>query len=105
MTVKNVSALVKNLLINEPDTRNSDITLYRRAIETVAQERGVDLNRVPVTVFLTYSGSEGYPTFETVSRTRRKIRRTYPELCGVAEVEYGRMERETEFKNYAIGEC
>lgn len=77
MTIKNVSDLVKNLLINEPETRNSDITLYRRAIETVANEKGIDLNRVPVTVFLTYSGSEGYPTFETVSRTRRKIRKAY----------------------------
>lgn len=105
MTVKNVSALVKNLLIEEPETRNSDITLYRRAIETVAHERGIDLNRVPVTVFLTYSGSEGYPTYETVSRACRKIRATYPELSGAAEVEYGRAERETEFKNYALGEC
>ena len=31
--------MVKNLLINEPDTRNSDDVLYRRVIETVGDAR------------------------------------------------------------------
>ena len=105
MTVKNVSALVKNLLINEPDTRNSDDVLYRRVIETVGDARGLDVSRIPVTAFFSYGASEGFPSYETVSRTRRKLQATYPELEGCEVVLYERAMLEQDYKRYALGEC
>ena len=103
--IKGVSNMVKQLLINEPDTRNSDNLLYRRVIETIATERGIDANRIPVTAFFSYGASEGFPSLETVSRTRRKLQATYRELDGSEVVVYTRAMLEDDFKLYAVGGC
>lgn len=97
--LKNTTAIVKHLLTNNPQTRNSDDYLYFKVCETIAPESisqkfwYVLLNRKQY----------GLPAFESVRRTRQKLQETYPELAGNGEVEGYRALQEEVFRDYARG--
>ena len=97
--LKNATAIVKNLLINNPQTRNSDDYLYYKVCERIAPECisqkfwYVLLNRKQY----------GLPAFESVRRTRQKLQESYPELAGNGEVEGYRALQEEVFRDYARG--
>lgn len=59
--LKNIKALVKTILENDERARNSDSFLYFRVIEAVGKSKGIDLNRIPVTVYLLNMAAWGFP--------------------------------------------
>lgn len=99
-----ISNLVKEILTDIPDTRNSDSYLYLKVLERVAEksETPLDLKKISVPYFLCNVKKLNCPYFETVSRTRRKIQEHHPELQGKPEVETVRNTKEKVFKGYAL---
>jgi hypothetical protein len=97
--LKNTTAIVRNLLINNPQTRNSDDYLYFKVCETIAPECVsnkfwyVLLNRKHYNL----------PAFESVRRSRQKLQEKCPELAGNDDVEGYRALMEEVFKDYAKG--
>ncbi len=98
-----VSKVVKEVLTDIPDTRNSDSYLYLKVLERFAGGR--DLNTITVPYFLCNIKKLKFPYFETVKRARQKIQERHPELQACSEVKEVREAKEEVFYNYAIGEA
>ena len=101
----NITSLVKNLLEKEESTRNSDSLLYLRVLAIFAAKLGINLSCISVPVFLLNSKELQFPSYETVSRARRKMQEKNPELRGDKKVQEKRRENEIEFKAYARSEA
>ena len=99
-----IKALVKKILEQDQRARNSDSFLYFKVLNVVSFEKRMDLNKIPVTVFLLKMNEWGFPPFESVRRSRQKLQATYPELAGSDEVEEFRAVEEQKYRAYARGE-
>lgn len=95
--LKNTTALVKEILEEVPETRNSDPLLYYYVCNRL--NRGA-LGKAFGMVLLTMK-ENGLPGFETVRRSRQKLQAEYPELAGDSKVEAQRMLNEEVFREYA----
>lgn len=103
--LKTISAVVRNILEEHKQTRNSDSLLYLKVLEHYSYAHGIELRMLSVPMFLTEMSSMGFPGFETVRRSRQKIQQHHPELCPCEAVECARMEREQEYRSFARGEA
>ena len=101
--LKTVTQLVKAILEENKQCRNSDSFLYLKILEVYGQKNGVDINAMSVPYFLLTMRDNGFPGFETVRRTRQKVQSECPELCACEKVLGMRMVNETEFRQYARG--
>lgn len=99
--LKNITKLVKSILEENPQTRNSDSYLYFKVIEHVAKMKGIDTRTLNVRDFWLCWHS-AFPKTETVRRTRQKLQATFPELAACESVQLARMENEKEFRGYAL---
>lgn len=97
-------ALVKAILEQDQRARNSDSFLYLRVLGVLALDKGLDMNKVPVTVFLLNMNEWDFPPFESVRRTRQKVQSQFPELSASKEVQECRDENEAVFNAFARGE-
>ena len=95
------TALVKEILLQDERARNSDSFLYFRVLGVLALDKGIDINRVPVTAFLLKMAEWGFPAFETVRRTRQKVQADFPELSANKTVAAFRSENEKEYREFA----
>ena len=91
---KRVKKIVKNILIEYPQTRNSDNLLYLTVIETI----GKGNIEKPISEILLNLEELGLPCFETVRRTRQKLQAEFTELQACDEVQDFRTAREEEFR-------
>jgi len=90
-----VHQLVYEALKNNPETRADDFILIREVLSYwLSGEMSID------SLFLNHK-QLGIPSFETITRCRRKIQEQYPELVN-AEVEELREQEEGEFVQYAL---
>ena len=103
--LKTTTKLVKAILEEDKQARNSDSFLYLRVIETIADQNGTNLWGISVPIFLMSMKENGFPAFETVRRTRQKVQQHHPELAACDRVKGMRMINETEFRQYARGEA
>lgn len=101
--LKTVSALVKNILIESEQARNSDNVLYLLVLKFYAERKGVNLNCVNVCDFLSYLDHKVFPAFETVRRSRQKVQEVYPELAATENVGRRRASKQQEYRNFANG--
>ena len=92
--------LVKEILENSMQARNSDTYLYLQVVYRVGLLKGIDVNAMSVTDFLLKRSKLGFPNYETVSRARRKIQAEHIELCGNEEVEAQKEVNERVFKEF-----
>lgn len=92
-----ITKLVKQILEQDKRARNSDAYLYIKVCETINPEA----LRQPFIEVQTHLKEYGIPPISTVARTRRKLRRAYPELAGNSDVEAHRELNEEDFKAYA----
>lgn len=99
----NTTKVVKTLLEDDPQTRNSDSYLYLKVLGVVEKEKNININRVPVKDFLINMNKWGFPPFETVRRTRQKLQNTFPALSAKTEIKAARKENERVVKEYAVG--
>lgn len=99
MKIQKVSNIVKEILERNKATRDNDNLLYVEVIYAIKPEV-VNSNFRYV---LSNANFLGLPPFETVSRCRRKLQRTYTELKASKEVEEGRAKKLDEVLDYVRG--
>lgn len=102
--LKNTTALVKAILEQDKQCRNSDSFLYLKVISVIGNRKGIDIETMSVPYFLLNLQGTAFPGFETVRRARQKLQAAYPDLAACEAVEGFRMENEAEFRAYARGE-
>ena len=99
-----ITDIVKEILEECEQTRNSDSLLYLKVLERYAHEKGIELRLLSVPVFLKNMNEMGLPKFESVRRARQKLQATYPQLSATDAVKGFRLEQEAEYREYARGE-
>lgn len=102
--LKNTTALVKSILEQDKQSRNSDSFLYLKVLTAEAKQKGIDLEKMTVPYFLLNLHGAGLPPFESVRRARQKIQASYPELAACERVGGFRAENERDFRAYAVGD-
>ena len=100
--LKTTTKLVKAILEEDKQTRNSDSYLYLKVLDHIAHRDGIFLAGMPVPYFLENMHTLGFPPFESVRRTRQKIQASFPELAACDEVEAMRAAQEYEYRAYAL---
>lgn len=100
--LKTTTKLVKAILEEDKQSRNSDNFLYLKVIEHVADQKGINLYGISIPMFLISMKENGFPPFESVRRTRQKIQAAFPELTACDDVEAMRAAQEYEYRAYAL---
>lgn len=99
--LKNTTALVKSILEQDKQARNSDSLLYLKVLSVVADQKDVILEDVSVPFFLLNLQGTEFPPFESVRRARQKLQAAFPELAACETVQGFRTENEKEVRAYA----
>ena len=105
LDLKNTTALVKSILEQDKQCRNSDSFLYLKVLSVIGKQKGIDIEKMSIPYFLLNLHGAGFPGFETVRRTRQKLQQHHPELAACEAVEGFRAVNEQEFRAYARGEA
>lgn len=92
MNLDKVYGKVEHLLATIPETRSSDKRLFCEYLKN----EGVDINAPFVEVMLSK-----IPSYESVTRTRRRLQEHHPEYAATAEVEQFREDNEGQFYIFA----
>lgn len=98
-----VAKRVEMILQEKPETRDDDNLLWLEAVrETVRDwETGNKMCELTFAYVLKNIRSLGLPSFETVSRARRKIQAKHPALRGSERAAKGRAKKEKVYKEFA----
>lgn len=102
--LKAVSAIVKNILTEDPRARNDDNALYLKVLSYVSNRNSVDIQSMTVPVFLLRMKEFGLPGFETVRRSRQKVQADHPDLAGSESTRRKRARKEDEYRDFAKSE-
>lgn len=100
---KTTHDLVKSILEQVPETRNSDLLLYYRVAEHISDIRNIDILGTPFCMVICDLKIYGLPSIESVGRARRKIQEQYPHLQSEKKVKKMREEQEKEYRKYSKG--
>lgn len=95
--LKTIENKVKMILKKNEDARNDDMVLYLALCNLCLKDAGA----IPLAEIMTQHKSLGLPSFESVSRTRRKLQARYPELVGSRPVQKMRATGEKAYRRYA----
>ncbi|MDY2957095.1 MAG: hypothetical protein SOR59_05765 [Lachnospiraceae bacterium] len=98
----NASALVKDILTENPAARDSDNLLFYLVCKKVLADHGKNIDTIGFGKLFLSLRQYGLPQFETVGRVRRKLQQTFPELQSSSDVRNGRMNHCDNFKEYAM---
>ncbi|MBQ3285428.1 MAG: hypothetical protein IJH40_07285 [Ruminococcus sp.] len=93
-----IESLVADILNDLPATRSDDYILYREVCNRICPQAGA----LSLSTALERHKSLGMPSWETVSRCRRKIQERNPDLRDPATAKV-RAEEEQQYKEYARG--
>ena len=96
-SIKRISSLVKDILTENAETRNSDMLLYLKVCQRIMPI----VTEMPFPHVLMFYKTYNLPCFETVRRSRQRIQAENPELAGDEKVRRKRKEREAEFREFA----
>lgn len=100
---KTTHDLVKKILEQEPETRNSDMFLYAELVQRIENEIGGDITGQPFCFVLCNLKELGLPSIESVGRARRKIQEQNPHLQSEKKVKKMREVQEEEYRKYSKG--
>ena len=89
--MKNIYDLVKNILETDSSSRNSD----KRLVWSVCFRLGLTDSGT-----ITYDNFMKAPTFESITRARRKVVELHPELAGDRDVEIARNRKQNTKGNF-----
>ena len=101
--LKTTTALVKSILEQHEQTRNSDNLLYLKVLEILGKQKGIDINSMPLPYYLANMKGMGFPPFESVRRSRQKVQEHHPDLAACDAVTEARLLNETVYREYAMG--
>ena len=93
-----IESVVADILNKLPATRSDDYLLYREICNRLCPQAGA----LPLSTALERHKSLGMPSWETVSRCRRKVQERNPELRDPVATKV-RAEEEKQYKEYARG--
>jgi hypothetical protein len=91
--LKNTTALVKAILEQDKQCRNSDSFLYLKVLSVIGKRKGIDIETMSVPYFLVNLHGTAFPPFESVRRARQKLQEHNPHLAACEAVEGFRMEK------------
>lgn len=97
-----IKEIVKYVLTVDEFARDNNDRLYLAVICIIARNKGISLNNHNILVFLTNRKAWGFPTYESVTRARRKWQEKDPSLRASDNVEAMREIKEKEYKEWAI---
>ncbi len=97
MKLKKIESNVHAILLKYPESRSNDFILYALYIE----ETRTDLRNVELIYALKNSESLKLPSYESVTRTRRKLQSEFPKLKPPAKVKAIRDKKEKQYIQYA----
>lgn len=100
--LKTVTSVVKRILENDEQSRNSDSFLYFKVLEHYGNRKGIDIHSMSVPHFLLNMSQLGVPPFESVRRSRQKIQANYPWLAASKKVAEFRSANEQAYRAYAL---
>lgn len=86
----------KSILEKNEDARNDDMVLYLALCNVCLKDAGA----IPLAEIMTQYKYLGLPSFESVSRTRRKLQAKHPELSGNARMQRLRATGEKAYRNF-----
>ena len=95
--LKTIENKVKTILKKNEEARNDDMVLYLALFNLCLKAAGA----IPLAEIMTQHRSLGLPSFESVSRTRRKLQAQHPELAGSRPVQKMRATGEKAYRRYA----
>ena len=95
--LKTIEKKVRAVLEKNEDARNDDMVLYLALCNLYLKNAGT----MPLAEIMTRHKELGLPSFESVSRTRRKLQARYPELAGSRPVQKMRATGEKAYRRYA----
>lgn len=101
--LKTTTALVKALLEQYKQCRNSDSFLYLKVLEVIGMRKGIDIHSMSIPNFLLNMSGTAFPPFESVRRARQKIQEHHPELGACKAVADARAVNEDGYREYARG--
>ena len=96
-TLRKTKALVKQILEENPQARNSDNELYIQ----ICNKLNPSICFAPFGEVVCNLNEYGLPPFETVRRSRQKVQEEHPELRPCDEVALYRAENETAYEEFA----
>lgn len=95
--LKTIEGKVKSILEKDEEARNDDMTLYLKVCNACLKGTGAMLFAEVMSQYKYL----GLPSFESVSRTRRKLQAKYPELTGNRQSQRLRATGEKAYRKYA----
>ena len=95
--LKTIEGKVRAVLQKDEEARNDDMLLYLKVCNGCLKDTGA-MSFAEVMIQYKYLG---LPSFESVSRTRRKLQARYPELAGSCPVQKMRATGEKAYRRYA----
>ena len=95
--LKTIERKVRTILAQNEDARNDDMVLYLVLCNACLKDAGA----LPFAEIMTQYKYLGLPSFESVSRTRRKLQAQHPELTGSRPVRKKRSAGEHDHRRYA----
>ena len=98
--LKTIEKKVKAILEKNGDARNDDMVLYLALCNVCLKDAGA----MPLAEIMTQHKYLGLPSFESVSRTRRRLQARHPELLGSLPVQAKRMAGEKAYRRYSKGQ-
>ena len=101
--LKHTTALVKAILEQDKQSRNSDSFLYFRVLEIIGKRKGIDIDEMSIPYFLLYMSGKDFPPFESVRRARQKIQEHNPDLAACEIIKDFRALNEEGYREYARG--
>ena len=98
--------LVKKLLQEKEELRGDDDLLYLSVIRIVHPHWNnahinTNIENAPIGEFFKMRKSAKIPTFESVTRCRRKVQEERPDLKPCEKIQEARKEQEEEFYNFS----
>ena len=95
--IKSTHNIVEEILIKSKKARNSDDYLYVQVVKKI-NPQAVSMPFINV---MHHVRDLGLPSYETVSRTRRKLQEDHPELWSDKTIKIYREAAEKDFEDYA----
>lgn len=99
--LKTIHNLVKNILEEHPQARNSDNILYYHVIKHIGTQKGINIDSMSLPNFLLNMKVYHLPSIETVGRARRKVVEQHSELKGTDIIQKYRNKNEVIYREYS----
>nr|DAQ25193.1 MAG TPA: hypothetical protein [Bacteriophage sp.] len=99
--LKTIHDLVKDILEEHPQARDSDNILYYYVCKYIGTKHGFDIDKMSLPNFLLNMKNYRLPSIESVGRARRKVVEQHSELKGTDVIQKYRNKNEVIYREYS----